>query len=392
MTDTVHFVSTHASKTAARIDTRIVALDGLRGLMTIVVVISHYFGEVANGIAALAAGFVVVNVFFVLSGYLVGRLILEKMHCANFLTVFYVRRICRTLPVYIVCVAIVNGFIQVFRDEPWVDAAVTFPLWSYLTFTQNFFMIQQNAIGAHWLAPTWTLAVEEHFYLVGPALFFIVPRRWLLTVLLVICVCSILGRGLVFWGGAASPMAANTLLPFMSYGIVAGLIAAVLIKDDTIRWHRYDLALRIIPIFALIGAATLKLVDGGTGKLFEIFSFALISVGSASYILSIVRGAPEAKRLESKLLCFFGTTSYSVYLTHLLVLGLLHGLVLGTIPDIATPVQFALTLAALPLSALAGFVMTELVEAPLTRYGRSWAWSRAERPGTSAASSGTALA
>ena len=62
----------------AGVERRVVALDGLRGMMTILVVISHYFAEVPHGISVLMFGWVAVDMFFVLSGYLVGKLILEK--------------------------------------------------------------------------------------------------------------------------------------------------------------------------------------------------------------------------------------------------------------------------------------------------------------------------
>jgi peptidoglycan/LPS O-acetylase OafA/YrhL len=359
---------------------RIVALDGLRGMMTIIVVVSHYFGEVEHGISALMAGWVAVNVFFVLSGYLVGRLLLDKMHCDNFLTVFYVRRAFRTLPVYIVCVALVYLAIYLLEGKPWLDADVVFPFWSYITFTQNFFMVSQGSIGAHWLAPTWTLSVEEYFYLVGPALFFAVRRQWLLSVLLAIAALSVVARAGVFWGGLASTISALVMLPFLAFVIIAGLVAAILMRDKTIDWTRYDLALRIIPIVMLVAAGLLQALDG-SGKSFGVFGGLLVSIGSASLIMSIVRGAPEAKRYESKVLCFFGTTSYSVYLTHLMVLGLMHGAFLGTKPDIATPAQLLVTCAALPVAVLVGWVLTRLVEAPLTAYGRTWKWSKTTRVG-----------
>jgi peptidoglycan/LPS O-acetylase OafA/YrhL len=83
---------------------RIPALDGFRGLMTIAVVVSHYFGEVPHGFAAVSFGWIAVDCFFVLSGYLIANLILDKMDRANFFSVFYVRRFCRTLPCYFLCV------------------------------------------------------------------------------------------------------------------------------------------------------------------------------------------------------------------------------------------------------------------------------------------------
>src|SRR5436309_15286262 len=110
-------------------EARVVGLDGLRGMMTILVVISHYFAEVPHGISALMFGWIAVDMFFVLSGYLVGKLILEKQHHDNFFQVFYVRRICRTLPIYFVCLAINIVLMGIF-SAPWADHAdQAFPIW-----------------------------------------------------------------------------------------------------------------------------------------------------------------------------------------------------------------------------------------------------------------------
>ena len=81
-------------------DRRITTLDGLRGLMTVMVIVSHYFGELEHGVRAVMVGWIAVNMFFVLSGFLIGRLILERRHHANFFAVFYVRRFCRIIPAY----------------------------------------------------------------------------------------------------------------------------------------------------------------------------------------------------------------------------------------------------------------------------------------------------
>jgi peptidoglycan/LPS O-acetylase OafA/YrhL len=363
-----------------REEPRIRALDGLRGLMTIMVVISHFFAEVAHGFAALAFGWIAVTMFFVLSGFLVGRLILEKQDRANFFKVFYMRRVCRTLPVYVFCVTLVFLIMTALPQAPWLDAEVMFPLWSYLTFTQNFFMVATDSIGPHWLAPTWTLTVEEHFYLLAPALFFVVPRRWLFAVLALCALLVILFRALVFDAGLFSPMVCLTLLPGVGSGLLCGLMAGVAIKTEGIAWARYDQLLRGGPLALLVLTGALKVIDGDEGQVFNILSDTTVSAACALYILAVVRGAPEGKRLESRVLCFFGITSYSVYLTHLAVLGLMHGLILGTRPDIATASQIAVTVAALPVVVLVGWVFTRLVEEPITRYGRSFKWS-AERRG-----------
>jgi peptidoglycan/LPS O-acetylase OafA/YrhL len=360
-------------------ETRVVALDGLRGLMTLFVLISHFFAEVPNGSQLFAVGWIGVTMFFVLSGYLVGKLVLEKKDHSNFFAVFYVRRACRTLPVYIVCVLVVFLCLRVFAAQPWMHTGIAFPLWSYLTFNQNFFMVATDNIGDHWLAPTWTLSVEEHFYLLAPAVFIFVPRRHLLSVLIAAGLATILFRIVVSTTAWLPAMSLLVLLPGVADALICGLLAAVLIKIDTVRWARYDNLLRVAPIVLLLGAAALRLVDGATGNSFRIFGPLLVALACASFILSVVRGAPEANRLRSKMLCFFGATSYSVYLTHLAVLGLMHGLLLGRAPDVGTFQELAVTVAALPVAVFVGWALTKLVEEPITSYGRSWKWSYAAR-------------
>ena len=143
------------------------------------VVASAGFGEVRHSIAAMEVGWLAVKMFFALSGFLVGRLILERMTCENFFVVFYVRRFCRTLPVYFFCVLLVYLCMHLLGSPQWMDVGNEFPLWSYLTFTQNFFMISTDSVGPRWLAPTWTLSVEEQFYIFAPLLFVFVSRRGL---------------------------------------------------------------------------------------------------------------------------------------------------------------------------------------------------------------------
>lgn len=365
-----------ASQAQAPAEPRIVALDGLRGLMTIMVVLSHYFAEVAHGFKGLSFGWIAVDMFFVLSGYLVGRLILEKMDRANFVLVFYVRRVCRTLPVYFFCVVLVFLLIGAFADRPWADKEAAFPLWSYLTFFQNFYMVSTNTIGAHWLSPTWTLTVEEHFYLLAPAVFFMVPRRLLIPVFSGAIVASVAYRFAVFGLGLLPNMAGLCLLPGVADGLLCGLIAGILIKTEGINWTRYDQALRVGPLVALVMTIGLKLISGETSTAFYIWSPLIVSVGCAMYILAVVRGSPEGKRLEHPFYCFFGTNSYSIYLTHLTVLGLMHGLILNAAPDITTPLQLGVTVLALPVSAFIGWLFTQVVEHPITSYGRSWKWSK----------------
>ena len=367
-------VLTTTSAEPPAVERRVVCLDGVRGLMTLMVLFAHYFGEVPHGITALMFGWIAVDMFFVLSGYLVGKLIIEKQHNDNFFKVFYVRRVCRTLPIYFVCLVINVVLLSVFA-APWVDADHLLPVWSYFTFTQNFFMISTGGIGAHWLAPTWTLTIEEQFYLIVPFLFVIIPRGRLAAVLGAIAVSALALRAASCLFLENSGLVSLVLLPTRADILTAGLLAAVAIKSEKMPWRHVDYPLRLAPIVLLLTVSILRLTDGANGHRFEIFGPLLTSFACAAFLLSLVRGAPEAKRFHSKFLGFFNTTSYAVYLTHLPVLGLMHGLILGRRPDIASPAQWAVTIAALPVCVFVSWLLTAFIEQPITNYGRTWAWS-----------------
>jgi len=358
-------------------DRPIIALDGVRGHMTVLVVLSHYFGEVPHGLSVFLFGRMAVETFFVLSGFLVGGLILDKMHNDNFFQVFYVRRVCRTLPIYFFSVILITiGLVA--TGAAWRDADVSFPTWSYFTFTQNFFMAETHSVGAHWLSPSWTLAIEEQFYVLAPLTFLIVPRRYLVATLVAAVVAAVGCRVAVYGYGVVNQTAAHVLLPTNADVLICGLLAAFAARSAVVRHGILDYILRLAPIILLLCLAFLG-VFARRGAAFAVLYPLLTATAAATFLLSLVRGAPEAARFRSRILRFFGRTSYAVYLTHLPILGLMHGLLLGTRPDIVTPAQWLVTLASLPLCVVVGWILTRLVEEPITAYGRTWTWSGTPR-------------
>jgi peptidoglycan/LPS O-acetylase OafA/YrhL len=282
-----------------------------------------------------------------------------------------VRRFCRIIPAYVVTVVLVSVLLGLI-SKPWMDAEVQFPLWSYLAFVQGFFMVSTQTIGAHWLAPTWTLGVEEHFYLLVPALIVFTPRRWLIPVLLGVASLTVGLRVAIYYAGFGNEMVALALLPGRADTLAFGLVAAVAVKTDGVSWKRLMPALRVAPILALVGALLLYVIDH---KLFGVLAPLVVAFGCTAYLLCIFHGTAEARRYHSKRLQFFGNNGYCLYLTHLPILGLMHGLILGSKPDLETPSQWLVTIAALPICVLVGWGMTKLIEEPLTRYGRRWRWS-----------------
>jgi peptidoglycan/LPS O-acetylase OafA/YrhL len=378
----------HSSATKhVDLDRRVVALDGLRGLMTIFVVVSHYFGEVPSGLPVFMVGWIAVDMFFVLSGYLIGKLILDKSHAANFLTVFYVRRACRTLPIYFLCVPTIFSLVNLI-NLPWAHAETNFPLWSYLTFSHNLFIAASNAVGHEWLGPTWTMGLEEHFYLVLPLLFLLVPRQWIAAVLCALAFAAMLARAVILVCAPGWWMTTLVFLPTRADVLVCGVVGALALSTLAARGKRFDLPLRIAAPVLLVFTFTLKAFDGGQGHVFDVIGPFTTSLGCTAFLLALVRNAPEAARFRSPILCFFGTTSYAVYLTHMPVLGLMHGLFFSAKPDIATSAQWGVTIAALPVCVALSWLLTQLVEAPISAYGRRWRWDeRARAQGNSSAAS-----
>jgi peptidoglycan/LPS O-acetylase OafA/YrhL len=166
-----------------KISTRIPELDGLRGIGIGLILVYHYLllailpapGSLlwyfqASGRLAWTG----VDLFFVLSGFLIGGILLDARESSNYFQVFYMRRFYRIVPLYAACLFIVlvlTRFILplVSPRIHWV-AVERIPSYAYALFIQNFWMAKQNTLGAFGLAVTWSLAIEEQFYLTLPIL------------------------------------------------------------------------------------------------------------------------------------------------------------------------------------------------------------------------------
>ena len=142
---------------------RIHGLDTLRALAIVLVVLHHYvlFVSHANTFGWVGdIGWVGVDLFFALSGYLIGNQIFAAMRSPQGLSLgnFYGRRLLRTLPNYYCVLALY------FLSPAWRDNRQLPPLWEFLTFTQNIYLAPGTAF-----SHAWSLCIEEQFYLLLPA-------------------------------------------------------------------------------------------------------------------------------------------------------------------------------------------------------------------------------
>jgi peptidoglycan/LPS O-acetylase OafA/YrhL len=365
-------ISNQASAPIAT-EARIAGLDGLRGLMTIVVLVSHYFGELPGGFRVFMLGWIAVDVFFVLSGFLVGRLILDKGDRDNFLRVFYIRRVCRTFPIYFTCVIGAYALIS-WQNVSWNDMDHALPFWSYLTFTQNILFAMHTSTGAHWISPTWTMAIEEQFYLIAPALMLFVPARRIVPVLLAIAIGAVVFRFACValdWPKYTS----LSLLPARADTLALGLLAAVLFVRQWWQSERIILILRCSIPALVLAVVAIKILGPSSGILLTSLGFGLISLAAAIYVFIVACGAPEAKSLEKKWFAFFCHNSFAIYLTHMPVLWLTHGWVLGQKPSIETIHGLLITMLAIPICLGLSRLLTRYIEEPCMAFGRSFSWS-----------------
>jgi peptidoglycan/LPS O-acetylase OafA/YrhL len=150
---------------------RLAGLDTLRALAIVVVMIFHLQGRLPDGFEPVARfGWMGVDLFFVLSGYLIGSQLLKPVRDGRGVSLlgFYRKRAYRILPVYLVVLALYL-FWPAWREQTGIS-----PLWEYLTFTENFFVdYWNNQAFSH----VWSLCVEEHFYLLLPMIVLVLVRK-----------------------------------------------------------------------------------------------------------------------------------------------------------------------------------------------------------------------
>lgn len=204
------------------------SLDGLR-FLCITAVIWHH-APVWNGLrdnvsVLFARGHTGVDFFFVLSGFLITTLLMreEVAHGRFSLRAFYWRRALRIIPIYFLVVSLAGFYAIVVKGQTEQLAILPY----YYLFLSNFLTVKD--IG--FLDPTWSLAVEEQYYLIWPALLLFLPRRWIVPVLLGLIALNVLGALGVFDG---LPRLESTYLRFKLSGatyapILMGSLVAVLL-------------------------------------------------------------------------------------------------------------------------------------------------------------------
>lgn len=293
------------------------SLDGIRALAVALVFFAH------SGLEAVAPGGLGVTIFFVLSGYLISTLM--RMEYARTGSIdyraFYLRRLLRLMPPLL----IVIGATGLLSSLGLVDGAFTLGgLLSALFYAGNYYAIAQDFHGMPaGIGVVWSLAIEEHFYLFYPplaALLLRVGRVGLsATVLGLLCVAVLAWRyGLAMHGASTNylGMATDTRIDAILIGCLMALWRNPWL-DRTARTTRYDWLVATASIAVLIGSLLYR------DEFFRLtLRYTLQSMAIAVLIyLSVVRAHQLPFRwLNSRPLVYLGTISYTVYLSHHVIL------------------------------------------------------------------------
>jgi peptidoglycan/LPS O-acetylase OafA/YrhL len=368
---------------------KVAELDGIRGLAIAMVVFWHHFCSLPlDVIPGTPVGYLYkatswfwsgVDLFFVLSGFLIGGILLEHRAARNFLSVFYIKRASRIIPAY--SLLLIGYFtLRELLDHDRFEGIFRgcMPDLSYLSFTQNFAMTAFQSFGGHFLAVTWSLAVEEQFYLALPFILVVLPRRaWIMAFILLALAAPILR--IVFPG-----FGNYVLTPFRMDSLFLGVLAAAAIRNTTIKGflmsQKWILRLLFVALLFVTGGAVLR--DGlarvdGLGRLnYTLLALLFVSLVLIAYLES---GSRWIWILRSRPLRFLGLISYGLYLYHEAVLGLLHGWLLAAAPSLRTPAGCLVTVLAAPLSVLLATGSYFLFERRFLRMSHSLSYQRIER-------------
>ncbi len=328
---------------------RVTGLDGVRGCAILWVLLYHFFALVpkAPWVAAIPLvgpladfGWIGVNLFFALSGYLIIPLLAAQRDDPNYYRRFWCRRAFRLVPVYLLCLISYGVAVALWPDaspdrQRLLDPAI--PLWTYWALVQNVWMSARNYMGGEWLRVTWSLAVEVQFYALIAVMVRMMPRPRLVPMLAVLTAAVVLFRyAVVFLNpGSAAPIV--LLLPCRLDAFLLGGLAALLPGPVPGGEGRR----RLLAWIALAGsvAAFGWFAHGGFGgatRLVLPLYYLMLSVGCSAVLdLSVRSAAPVRWLMQNAVMVRAGQLSYFVYLFHLPVLWTVYQLGSGGAPSLA---------------------------------------------------------
>lgn len=334
---------------------RIPQLDSVRGLAVLAVLIHNTDKDLYTGFVA-RNGWMGVDLFFVLSGFLITGILLDTKNGEGYFRNFYARRCLRIWPLYYCALFFMFVVVPLIRpsEARQIFEPRSMPWWSYFTYLQNF-MVPSITRATGLLAVTWSLAVEEQFYLVWPLVVRFCSRRTLGRITAaVICLDPALRFLLVHRGSNVYPNSFCRL-----DGLMWGALLALLFQSESFLRKTY------VPIAwtALVIAAPLAVLTADR-VLWAVYSFTALASASFVYLALTSKNKLLQSVLSNRFLIYSGVISYGIYLLEKIPIDAVKSLHLNAHPAMV----LAVTGAATYLTATLSWNLLEKPALRLKRY------------------------
>jgi peptidoglycan/LPS O-acetylase OafA/YrhL len=366
-------------------------LDGIRGVAICLVLSWHGFFSASadvpseHHVAPIAAlgrlTWSGVDLFFVLSGFLIGGILLDAVQAERYFASFYIRRAHRILPLYGVVLALAFSLWYVCRhlgaSAFWVENDI--PLLYYPAFLQNFWMAKHGAFGSYTLAVTWSLAVEEQFYLTLPLIIRYISRSRLWWIVGGMIAGAPLLRIFLNHSVTNGVFASYVLMPCRADALGLGIAAALMKRTPSV-WEMIG-RLRVY-LYVVFGGVTMGVValllSRFTPFSNEVFSleYSLLAVFYFLLLMSVLINRKFETAFSVPALRYMGTIAYGLYLLHFPVMAAVHDLVARTHPAQSGWISPVTSISGISLAIAGAAISWKYLEEPLVKRGQQYGYYR----------------
>ena len=317
------------------------ALDGVRGLAILLVMFHHFtiltpVSGVERALASAAAmGRYGVDLFFVLSGCLITGILIDSRELPHYFRTFYTRRVLRIFPLYYALVAITfllvpsaTRFLSADQART-VDAFLSPGDWPwFVAFCSNFLIAIRNRYTNGLLDASWSLAIEEHFYLVWPALVLAIASLRRLRQLCLAVIVVVLILRIAAWAAGWSRLQIYVVTFTRLDALAFGALVAIWMRSSAAEWSgRLRQAKPLsLALLAVVLALWLTGQMEYTATVMNTIGYTLVGALGMQVVIQAVpldRGGFVGRLFDNRAMRFFGKYSYGLYMFQLPVKGAL---------------------------------------------------------------------